>query len=116
MRYALTIDPERGDLVLEDGELELSTDPSPELLLAIGIARGSVHADPDQGSDIPHMVAGARIPTQPETEIPPAARQALARLEATGLISMEAVTYDPAERLLRIDVAELASPIHIPVL
>ena len=115
MSIALAIDAATGDLILDDdGQVTTTEDPSPEILLAIGVPIGSVFAAPEMGSRIPGFVSGRRPPTSPN-EIAQAAVDALARLQATGLITVESVTYDSADRLVTTTVAELADPLRVRV-
>jgi len=112
---ALQIDPETRDIVIGAHDAVFVTDPSPELLLAIGVRRGSLYQDPDQGSDIPAIVSNGNPPVDARDAIESAAVTALQRLEATGLVTVEAVEFDTFERELTIDTLELPTPIVIEV-
>jgi hypothetical protein len=112
---ALQIDPETSDIVIGAHDAVFVTDPSPELLLAIGVRRGSLWQDPDQGSDIPALVSVGNPPADARSAIEGAAKTALERLEAAGLVVVEAVEFDTFEHELTIDTLELATPIVIEV-
>lgn len=114
MSFAYAIDPSTGDFLLDDdGQVVTTTDPSPEMILAIGVPVGRAFADPNLGSRIPGFVSGGRAPSSP-AEVESAARDALARVEAAGLLTVESVTYEAVERELTIEAAELAEPVTIP--
>jgi hypothetical protein len=58
---ALQIDPETRDIFIGAHDAVFVEDPTTELLLAIGVRRGSLWQDPDQGSDIrPSCRTGTR--------------------------------------------------------
>lgn len=114
MSFAYAIDPSTGDFILDDdGQPVVTTDPSPELLLAVGVPVGRAFADPELGSRIPSFVSGGRTPKANDVET--AARDALTRIEAAGLVTVEAITFDAEERELLIETAELADPVTIPL-
>lgn len=110
MSYSLAIDPATGDLRRdEDGQVAITADPSPELLLAISVPIGSFHGDPEQGSRIPDIVS-SEAPADIGAELESAALDAVGRLEAVGLVRVEQVEYAPERRTLTIWTEELAEP------
>lgn len=116
MSYSLEIDPETGDIVFSDdgSELSTATEPTPELYLAIQVPLGSSVADPDLGSRLQSLVTGDPV-ADPSASIEAAGREAIARLERFGLVTLERIAYDAGERELTIDTAELAGPLTLGV-
>lgn len=112
MSVALYIDPVSRDIVIGN-EAEFTEDPSPELLLAIGVRLGSLYQDPGQGSTIPSIVSDGVPPVDAKTAIENGAHTALARLEASGLVTVDDVVYSDGE--LTITTQEMIAPIVIEV-
>ncbi|WP_428262896.1 hypothetical protein [Haliangium sp.] len=115
MSFSLAIDPATGDLVRDaDGQIATTTDPSPELLLAISVPVGSFHGDPEQGSRIPDILRGPP-PSDLEAEVEAAARDGLRRLEEVGLVAVESIDFSAHTRELSVWTDELADPFTAPL-
>lgn len=104
------IDFATGDLKTDtNGHPVVTSAPSPELYLAIGIAVGTYIGDPELGSRIPAIVASE--PAAPATEIEAAAADALARLEDAGLVAVQTIAFANGELTITTDGLQFDIPI-----
>jgi hypothetical protein len=101
------INPETHDIEFAaDGSVRLTSSPSTELLLAIGIETNTFHGDPDQGSRIPALIQGPP-PVDARRAVESAAREALQRLVTQGRIAVTRVEYSESAGELLIETDEL---------
>ena len=85
------IDPNTMDIALDgDGKPAVTTSPAPELLLAMGVSRGTVIGDPELGSRVPDIV---RTDAPSIAEVEAAAVDGVARLERAGTVVVEGVAF-----------------------
>lgn len=106
MPGAYQIDPATGDFVIIDGQVAMTDEITPELYDAIQINRGAFIGNPRVGSRVHLAITG--IPSaDPASDVVAAALESLEPLETSGLLEIEAITFESGE--LIIDVMGLES-------
>ena len=113
MPYELAIDPATDDLVMHDSGPVLTDTPATSLYLAIAVPVGSFHGDPALGSMLPVMIAGGEPTVDTHAELEAAARTAVERLVALGIVTIEAIEVEGAA--VTIHATQLDAPYVVEV-